>query len=182
MGVVHGAVRALSRARKGESVAHLAATLNELLRKESSHEFVTLFWGLYNSTTHDLTYVNAGHLPPLLVVRSGEVRRLETGGPVLGLLAGALYRDEHITLDGEELFVAYSDGLIEAMSPEGQEFGESRVLSGIRASIGKSPTEVLRHIIREAMKFVESGEFHDDLTLLVVKLKQNPSAGDDRTD
>jgi len=174
MGVVHGAIRALSRARKKESVAQMAGTLNELLRQETSHEFVTLFWGFYNPKTHDLEYVNAGHLPPLLVVsRSAELRRLEVGGPVLGMLAGALYQDERITLNGEETLIAYSDGLIEAMGPEGEEFGESRVLSGIRASIGKSANEVLRHILDKAVKFVENGEFHDDLTIFVAKLTGN---------
>lgn len=174
MGVVHGAIRALSHARKKESVAHMAATLNELLRQETSHEFVTLFWGFYNPKTHDLEYVNAGHLPPLLVVsRSAELRRLEAGGPVLGMLAGALYQDERVTLTGEETLIAYSDGLIEAMGPEGEEFGESRVLSGIRASIGKSPNEILRHILNEAVKFIENGGFHDDLTIFVAKLMGN---------
>jgi len=47
------------------------------------------------------------------------------------------------------------------------------VLSGIRASIGKSPNEVLRHILDEAVKFVENGEFHDDLTIFVAKLTGN---------
>jgi len=171
MGVVHGAIRALSGARRGERVAQMAATLNEILREETSHEFVTLFWGFYNPKTHALEYVNAGHLPPLLVVSgSAELRRLEAGGPVLGLLAGALYQDERITLNGEETLIAYSDGLIEALGPDGEEFGESRVLSGVRASIGESPTEVLRHLLGDVMKFVENGEFHDALTIFVAKL------------
>ena len=171
MGVVHGAIRALSSARKGESVALMAATLNELLRKETSHEFVTLFWGLYNPEAHHLEYVNAGHLPPLLVAsRSGEAQRLDTGGPVLGLLSPAVYQDQRIVLDGERILVAYSDGLIEALSPEGEEFGESRVIPAIRASIGSSANDILRHVMGEAVKFVENGRFHDDLTLFIAKL------------
>ena len=174
MGVVHGAIRALSRARKEESVAQMASTLNELLWEETSHEFVTLFWGFYNPKTHDLEYVNAGHLPPLLVVSgSAGLRRLEAGGPVLGLFAGALYQDDRITLNIEETLIAYSDGLVEAMGVEGEEFGESRVLAGVRASMGKPPNEILRHILGEAVKFVENGEFHDDLTIFVAKLAGN---------
>jgi serine phosphatase RsbU (regulator of sigma subunit) len=59
------------------------------------------------------------------------------------------------------------------MGTEGEEFGESRVLSGIRASIGKSPNEILRHILNEAVKFIENGGFHDDLTIFVAKLMGN---------
>ena len=89
MGVVHGAIRALATS-KDASVGQMATMLNELLREESSRDFVTVFWGFYNSETHYLRYVNAGHLPPLLVTtRSDEVRRLETGGPVLGFLPAA---------------------------------------------------------------------------------------------
>jgi len=177
MGVVHGAIRGLSRARKGESVGEMAGTLNELLRAESAHQFVTLFWGFYNPSAHDLVYVNAGHLPPLLVgSRSQDVRRLEAGGPVLGLLPGAFYQEEHVRLDGEETLVAFSDGLIEATGPRGEEFGESGVLSGIRASSGQAAAQVLRQIMDRAVTFVESGEFHDDLTVFVAKLAQNPKS------
>ena len=175
MGVVHGAIRGLSRARKEESVGEMAGALNELLREETSQQFVTLFWGFYNPGRHDLVYVNAGHIPPLLLgSRSSEIRRLEAGGPVLGLLPGALYQDERVTLDGEETLVAYSDGLIEATGPQGEEFGESRVLSGIRASPRQPAADVLRQIMDQAERFVEKGEFHDDLTVFVAKLAQNP--------
>ncbi|HKV78758.1 MAG TPA: SpoIIE family protein phosphatase [Candidatus Sulfotelmatobacter sp.] len=178
MGVVHGAIRGLSRARKEESVGEMAGSLNELLRQESAHQFVTLFWGFYNPTTHEFVYVNAGHLPPLLVGSgSEEVRRLEAGGPVLGLLPGALYQEESVRLDGEETLVAFSDGLIEATGPGGEEFGESGVLSGIRASSGQPAAQVLRQIMDRAVTFVENGEFHDDLTVFVAKLAQNPKSG-----
>jgi len=175
LGVVRGAIRGLSRAGKRESVGAMAGTLNELLRQESSHEFVTLFWGFYNPTTHELVYVNAGHLPPLLVGSGSEdVRRLEAGGPVLGLLPGAFYQEEHVRFDGEETLVAFSDGLIEATGPRGEEFGESGVLSGIRASPGQPAAQVLRQIMDRAETFVENGEFHDDLTVFVAKPAQNP--------
>lgn len=87
MGVVHRAIRALSLAKGDLGVARMVERLNELLQERTSREFVTLFWAFYNPERHDLRYVNAGHLPPLLVAStSGELRRLETGGPVLGLL------------------------------------------------------------------------------------------------
>jgi sigma-B regulation protein RsbU (phosphoserine phosphatase) len=170
MGVVHGAIRALAISNDA-SVGQMAGTLNTLLREESSREFVTVFWGLYNPETHDLRYVNAGHIPPLLVAtRSGEVRRLETGGPVLGLLPAAAYEEERIQLDGEQLLIAYSDGLMEATNPAGEEFGESRILPLIRPTTGKPANDVLRQIIDEGVKFIEDGQFHDDLTVFVAKL------------
>jgi hypothetical protein len=178
MGVVHGAIRALCHGNKSQSVARMAANLNELMREKASREFTTLFWAYYNPERHDLRYVNAGHLPPLLVVStSGEVRRLETGGPVLGLLPKAVYQEECVRLNGEQTLIIYSDGLAEATSPIGEDFGESRLLSVVRASSRQTACTVLRRVMDEAIRFVEGGEFHDDLTVLVAKLVQTESKG-----
>lgn len=177
MGVVYGAIRALSLTTRDLGVARMAERLNELLRETTSREFVTLFWAFYNSERHDLRYVNAGHLPPLLLASaSGELRRLETGGPVLGLLPKSSYQEECITLDGEETLIAYSDGLLEATSPAGEEFGESSLLPVLRASMGQSARDVLWHVMEEANRFMEGGAFHDDLTVLVAKLVREPVA------
>lgn len=177
MGVVHGAIRALSLGKRDLSIARLAERLNELLRERTSREFVTLFWAFYNPERHQLCYVNAGHPPPLLAASwSGELRRLETGGPVLGLLPKASYQEECITLDGEETLVAYSDGLLEATSRAGEEFGESSLLPALRASIGQSARDVLHRVIDEANNFMQGGAFHDDLTVLVAKLVSKPVA------
>lgn len=183
MGVVHGAIRAFSLMKGNASVARMAERLNELLREETSREFVTLFWAFYNPARHTLRYVNAGHLPPLLVAStSGDVRRLETGGPVLGLLPKASYQEECIDLDGEETLITYSDGLLEATSPAGEEFGESHLLPVVRASIGQSARDVLRRVMEEAGRFMEGGEFHDDLTVLVAKLVPELIAKFDETE
>ena len=177
MGVVHGAIRALSLAN--ESLARTATLLNELLMEKSSREFVTLFWGFYDPGTHYLRYVNAGHIPPVLVGSgTGEVRRLETGGPVLGLLAGASYADERILLDGEQTLIAYSDGLMEASSPAGEEFGDAKLLPLIVDTSGKAPKDVLQQIISEAVRFIGDGEFQDDLTIFVAKLARSAGGGD----
>ena len=78
-------------------------------------------------------------------------------------------------MDSEETLITYSDGLVEATSPAGEEFGESRLLPVLRASIGQSAREVLRRVLDEAARFVEGGEFHDDLTVLVAKLVREPA-------
>ena len=75
-------------------------------------------------------------------------------------------------MDGEETLIIYSDGLGEATSPVGEDFGESRLLSVVRASSRQTACTVLRRVMDEAMRFVEGREFHDDLTVLVAKLVQ----------
>ena len=178
MGVVHGAIRALSLGKASSDLAHMAERLNELLREGGSAEFVTLFWAFFNPDRHTLRYVNAGHLPPLLVgAASGKLRRLETGGTVLGLLPNASYQEECVYLDGDEALIAYSDGLLEATNPAEEEFGESRLLPVVRSSAGQPTQDVLRRVMEEAHRFVEGREFQDDLTVLVAKLARRPAEG-----
>ena len=129
MGVVHGAIRALAAELADSGLTRMAERLNVLLKQGTSSQFVTLFLGLYNPTRHELRYVNAGHPPPLLASTSGGLRgRLETGGPVLGLLSMASYQEERLELRRRSSFIACSDGLLEATSPAGEEFGESRLI------------------------------------------------------
>jgi serine phosphatase RsbU (regulator of sigma subunit) len=157
-------------------VARLAERLNELLREGGSREFVTLFWALYNPERHDLRYVNAGHPPPLLVASgSGELRRLETGGPVIGLLPKASYQEECIRLAPDEALVVCSDGLLEATSPAGEEFGESHLLPVVRSSVGQSARDILQGVMQQSSRFIEGGNFGDDLTVLVARFVRKPA-------
>jgi hypothetical protein len=182
MGVVHGAIRALAAGKVNSGLTCMAERLNELLRQGTSGQFVTLFLAFYNPARHELRYVNAGHPPPLLASRSGELRRLETGGPVLGILSTASYEEECIGLDDDEALIACSDGLLEATSPAGEEFGESHLIPLVRTSPGQSAQDVLRGVIENARRFLEGGEFHDDLTVLVAKLVRKPVEGTRKRD
>jgi hypothetical protein len=108
MGVVHGAIRALSSGNANSNLAGMVERLNALLQEGASAEFVTLFWAVFNPEKRTLRHVNAGHLPPLLVgSTAGGLRRLEAGGTVLGLLPRASYEEECIKLNGDEALIAY---------------------------------------------------------------------------
>jgi sigma-B regulation protein RsbU (phosphoserine phosphatase) len=171
MGVARGAIRAFIAANGGNSrLDQMAGRLNQLLKEGNSAQFVTLFWGIYNPWRHDFRYVNAGHPAPFLASSSGELRRLETGGPVVGLLSKASYEEEYIRLDDDETLIVCSDGLLEATSPEGEDFGDSQLAPLVRASIGMAPRVVLESLLKAATGFIAEGQFQDDLTILVAKL------------
>jgi hypothetical protein len=183
LGVVHGAIRALAAGKVNSGLTCMAERLNELLKQGTSGQFVTLFLAFYNPARHELRYVNAGHPPPLLASRSGELRRLETGGPVLGILSTASYEEECIRLDDDdEALIACSDRLLEATSPAGEEFGESHLIPIVRTSPGQSAQDVLSGVMENARRFIDGGEFHDDLTVLVAKLVRQPAGGTRKLD
>lgn len=110
----------------GGSAEHESASrrLSELLRTRTSLErLASLFWCYYERSAQILNYVNAGHLPPMLVRRHGagelENQRLREGGPTLGLLKDADYRQGHAAAYPGDLPLLYSDGVVEAESASG---------------------------------------------------------------
>jgi sigma-B regulation protein RsbU (phosphoserine phosphatase) len=176
MGVIHGAVRSSCWTDSAISHEESSRRLNLLLcAKTASERFASLFSCYFDPETARLSYVNAGHLAPLLVRRSGpaelQVQRLDDGGPVLGLLPSAKYEQGSVSIEPGDLLVMYSDGILEAQGPDQEEFGEGRVLEVIRQNWTKSPGEIRDAILKNVTTFLDGEQPHDDQTLLVVRLE-----------
>jgi hypothetical protein len=173
MGVLHGAIRSMDWYRSAES--HEAATrrLNRLLYERASDaRFATLFWGYYDTSSERLHYINAGHCPPLLVRRwreSVEIRPLEDGGQVLGLLPRTRYQQSRTELCPGDLLILYSDGVVEAANSAGEEFGQERLRAVITEHATCSPEQIRAAVLRAVVGFAGSAEFADDLTLMAIR-------------
>jgi sigma-B regulation protein RsbU (phosphoserine phosphatase) len=181
IGVVHGAVCTASEVWNGMNHAELTRQVNELLcTRTAGNRFVTLFWAYYDPQQQALRYVNAGHLPPLLVRRGAkeitEVHRLESGGPVLGLLPEASYEPGEAALRADDLLVIYSDGVTEATNASGDEFGDERLWRTIQANAQRSARDLQQEILRQVKEFARREPLRDDLTLLVARVAQQAGA------
>jgi sigma-B regulation protein RsbU (phosphoserine phosphatase) len=175
MGVVQGAVHASNATGSPANHEQSAERLNHLLCMKTARErFVSLFWCYFDPLHSVLSYINAGHLPPLLVrqtVSGFEVQRLDEGGPVLGILPGATYRQTQVPILTGDLLVVYSDGIVEAANAVDEEFGEERILAGIEEHWTGSPTEICDAILAKVRVFLGKELPHDDQTLMVVRLQ-----------
>lgn len=174
MGLLHGAVRSTPWA--GDCTGHEEALrrINELLCTRTSVErFATMFWCYYDPARQALCYVNAGHLPPFLATCNGsgqpELKRLEEGGPVLGVIPTAQYRQGEMNFQPGDVLVIYSDGVVEATNPAGDEFGEARLSAIIRENHARPVAEIRDEILRQVRAFAGGEEQQDDLTLVVVR-------------
>ena len=176
-GLLLGAVRAsdwMAGSREHEASSR---RIGELLRTRTSLDrFASLFWCYYEPESHVLRYVNAGHLPPLLVRRIGggelEIARLTEGGPVLGLLRNAEYRQGQTAVCSGDLLVLYSDGVVEAENAAGEQFDEDRVLAAVRENSNSSSAMVRDEIMKRVHAFLGKAHPHDDLTLIVARIGQ----------
>lgn len=183
MGVVQGAVRASCITGTPENHEQAAERLNHLLCMKTARErFVSLFWCCFDRRASVLRYVNAGHLPPLLIRQNGgshEVERLDAGGPVLGLLPGVRYRQAEVPVHPGDLLVVFSDGILEAANSQDQEFGEERVIASVERNWRLPPGELCAAILADVRAFLGKELPQDDQTLLVVRL--NPAGEEIRT-
>jgi sigma-B regulation protein RsbU (phosphoserine phosphatase) len=137
--------------------------------------FITFFYAEFDEANRVLRYVNAGHNPPLLVrAKSGgtEIERLDRGGTVLGLFCDAEFEDAELYLDSGDVLVAFTDGLIEARSPEGEEFGEERLIECLTKIAQRDAANIEQEILQAVKKWTHNSEQEDDLTLVIFKVIQ----------
>jgi Stage II sporulation protein E (SpoIIE) len=173
-GVMHGAVRSSAWSESAAAHERQSERLNLLLcEKPSGARYASMLWCYYDPLTRLLSYVNAGHYPPLLINdkdRDPEIVHLDAGGgPVLGILPAARYEQAQREVRPGDVLVLYSDGLIEASNPAGEEYGESRLVALLAAARGGSPDEIRDAILASASDFLGTASPADDLTLLVAK-------------
>jgi len=160
--------------RMTDDLAALVSNVNRLVYEASSaNRYATFFYGQYNPASRLLTYVNAGHNPPMLFHRpsTGEwqLSRLETGGTVVGLLESFPYQQAASTIAPGDIFIAFTDGISEAMNAADEEWGEERLVETIRGCGGSNPSEIIARIMQAADAFVAGAKQHDDMTLVVLE-------------
>jgi sigma-B regulation protein RsbU (phosphoserine phosphatase) len=150
------------------SPASVVSRLNRgLFRRAIENRFLTAFYGILGPDGA-FTYTNAGHNAPVLASASG-LRRLETGGLVLGLFEHATFDEETVLLSPGDFIVAFSDGVTEAFDVEGQEYTDERLLASIERHRGKTPQALLDALLADVKTFTGEATQNDDLTLVMVR-------------
>ena len=133
--------------------------------------FVSMFYGVVDMGNGRLTYANAGHEPPLLL-RDGKVVHLGEGGPVLGIDLASTYYEDVVELRAGDVMVICTDGLIEAMNFQFEQFGSKRVLEAAQAKLNDSAEHIAKHLLWEMRRFTGLTERLDDITIVVAKIGQ----------
>lgn len=153
-----------------------AAAANLLLRdRVGPTEYVTAVYGVLDPSTGVFAYSNCGHSPPLLVRGDGRVSKLTTGGPPLGLLASARYLAGELTVEPGDALVLFTDGVVEAEGPGGEEFGTDRLADVVRTFREQPSARIVAEVVRETEGFTGSGGYADDFTVLVLRRPSAPA-------
>ncbi|MGB9180504.1 MAG: SpoIIE family protein phosphatase [Pyrinomonadaceae bacterium] len=168
MSSLHAAVHAQSSAHN--SIVETISAVNRYLADNiPSNRFVTLFYAELDPRTGALTFLNAGHNPPLIVHGAGTVEQLDSGGLPLGIKRDAPYREGRTHLQLGDVLVIYSDGVSEAQSPGGEEFGTTRLHQVVAQNLKASAAGIRDRIESALTKFAQGTPAADDITLVIVK-------------
>jgi sigma-B regulation protein RsbU (phosphoserine phosphatase) len=150
-----------------EPAAMMTRVNRALLARGIENRFATIFFAILRPDGR-LIYCNAGQNPPMLF-SSGGVRKLETGGMIVGLFPHASYEQEEVRLNAGDLLTVYSDGVSEALNPAGDEFGDPRIQDVISPKWLEPSDAVLQSLLRSVREFAQDAPQNDDVTALIVR-------------
>jgi phosphoserine phosphatase RsbU/P len=201
MSTVQASLRSRAQSVNGNLI-ELVSSMNQLLHLSTdAASYATFFYAQFDEQTRILTYVNAGHNPPILVhaaspvraQRAGSmgagglapipveeahveafelrVRLLTSGGPIIGAFADCEYEQEAIQMEPGDVLVAYTDGVTEAFNSNEEQFGESRLREIATRSAHLSAAELSEEIVEQVHGWCGDTAQQDDLTLVVMKVK-----------
>ncbi len=157
--------------RNNYAIQTIWAKVNNLLCEILQiSQFVTAFYGVLDLTRRRFTYSNAGHHPALLLRPDGKWRQLSRGGTVLGAFEGAAYEEEFVDFVPGDLFVLYTDGLLEAENEAEQMFGLNRLKRVVRSKAHLPAAELCDAIYTELRGFTKGNRLDDDTTIVVAKV------------
>jgi phosphoserine phosphatase RsbU/P len=168
MSSLHAAIHAQTGSH--DTLVQTISAVNRYLAENiPPNRFVTLFYAELDPESGALSFLNAGHNPPLIVHAAGTVEQLASGGLPLGIKADADYREGRTHLQMGDVLVIYSDGVTEAASPNGEEFGPTRLYEVVSRNVDASAAGIRDRIESALTKFSQGTQAADDITLVIVK-------------
>jgi len=166
MANVQASVRAF--ATETASPSYVCSRINSVLCANiASGKFVTLFYGILDASSRILQYTNAGHLRPILIGSDGSVKHLENGGALLGVFPDWKYDNSTVEFGAGDILMLFTDGISEAMAPDGEEFGEERMIQAAKTRLRQSLEDRQAQLLGSVKEFCNF-QMRDDATLILI--------------
>jgi sigma-B regulation protein RsbU (phosphoserine phosphatase) len=161
-------MQAVERATPGELLTRVAGFTNNYIAHlhGRTNMFATVFMAVLDPLHGALDYLNAGHEPALIIAPDGSIQELRPTGPALGMIPDADFMAAEANLEPGQTFLAFTDGLVEALSPTGEVFGRERLRGVLRGLSATAAPDLVRELWAALKAFARQAEAHDDLTML----------------
>lgn len=158
-------------AEDSHKTSELAKKTNHVFHRDSlPNLFASMVYLEISSTSNKIKFVNAGHFPPLIINKDG-IKELPKGDAALGLMENAEYHDMIIELSPQDIFLAYSDGVIECINEYNQFFGRDKFFNLLKNNYSLSASELGRDILNTVDLFRGEAKANDDLSFVILKKK-----------
>jgi phosphoserine phosphatase RsbU/P len=153
------------------SLERLVEAINNLMASEGrQRKFMSMFVAMLDRRHRGLHYINAGHVPPVVVRANGDTESLREGGMVIGVLPGQSYARGFLRLEKGDVFLACTDGITEAMDRAGEEYGLERLTASVVNHRHRNAPEIVKHLLSEVDEFSRGGAHEDDRVVLILKV------------
>jgi len=175
----HGDSSLLKLPAQGGTSARLARPrevvqrLNAQFSTNRSEQFFTLFYGYVDLASNTLTYSNAGHPGPVILAGGADPSVLQSSGFPVGVLEQAEYEDAEVRLRPGDRFWLYSDGLLEAMDPAGEQFGKGRLFTELHAASADALSGAVRKVLRGVESWAGEKGPQDDISLVAFEIDRS---------
>jgi len=157
------------------SLEVLALSLNEMMYNDTkSRKYLSIFMGLVDTRRNGLHYINAGHVPPILINgETGEHKLLQDGGTVVGLFPTAEYERGSAKLNPGDVLVTSTDGITEASNADDEEYGYERLAQCVSRNRHKTAEQIIEAVLEEVRGYAVGGVHVDDKVLMVLKVTKD---------
>lgn len=140
----------------------------QLFNYSAPEDFATVFAGLLDASNHELSFLNAGHNPPLLVRKDGSIEHLEPSGTMIGAFDFSDWKEETVKLESGDLMLVFTDGVVEA-DKRGEYYGDERLERLVCNNKDTPVVKVINGIMDDVEDFVDGSPRSDDITMLAIK-------------
>ena len=165
-------MQALQSASPADMLTRVAGFTNDYIARlhGRTNMFATVFLASVEPYSGELVYVNAGHEPALVISPDGSIEELRPTGPALGMMPDSHFKAVTRMLERGQSLLAFTDGLVEAHSPNGEVYGAERLREVLRAQRSASASEMVRAVLDALATFGRHSDPHDDVTMLAARL------------
>jgi len=160
----------IAEIRNNYAIRVICRKVNSLIYESVERgNYVTAVYGVLDSKNDIFTFSNCGHNRPMLLRRDDRVEFLSEGGLALGIVAQTEYEERPLFLQSGDLILFFTDGVTEARSAAGEEFGQERLIGIMREFREKTSEEIIQKVYDEVKNFSSESHIFDDLTMIVLK-------------
>jgi serine phosphatase RsbU (regulator of sigma subunit) len=152
------------------SLERIVGSVNDMILADTrAQKYMSMFVGLLDQRNRTFHYINAGHVPPVVVRADGENAFLKEGGMVVGIFPGVQYERGFLRLEPGDIFVGCTDGITEAMDVQSNEYGLERLIDCVRRERSQPAEQIVESVLADVDRFSRGGPHEDDRIIMILK-------------